>query len=198
MFSTCSTITTGFNYCNRSLLKKLNFLDLVCSVHVQGDFFDWSPLNVLCSGSHANWFRISLSVGGYKGFCTQTIQGGTSQKSHPVVTITTSFSYSNRSLLKKWHFLNLICAINVENKNRSLLLKFPLLKTWHFIDLVCSKHVVTITIGCIYSNMSLLKKWHFLDLMCAVYVETLRRDVYLSYLLSLKSGIIWTLYVQYM
>ena len=30
-----------------------------------------------------------------------------------VVTITTGFSYSNRSLLKKWHFMDLICAIYV-------------------------------------------------------------------------------------
>ena len=33
---------------------------------------------------------------------------------HLVVTITTGFSYSNRSLLKKWHFLELVCANKFE------------------------------------------------------------------------------------
>ena len=77
-----------------------------------------------------------------------------------------------------WDFLDLICAIHVETKNRSLLLKFPLLKKWHFLDLVCSTHVVTITIGFSYSNRSLLKKWHFLDLICAIYVVTMRTEIY--------------------
>ena len=69
----------------------------------------------------------------------------------------TWFSYSNRNVQKKWHFLDLICPIHVETEGRSFLLKFPLLKKWHFLDLVCSVHVVTLTIGFSYSNRSLKK-----------------------------------------
>ena len=29
-----STISTGLTYCNKSLLKKLDFLDLICVLHV--------------------------------------------------------------------------------------------------------------------------------------------------------------------
>ena len=66
------------------------------------------------------------------------------------VTITTEFSYRNRSLLKKWRFL----------------------------DLVCSVYLVTITTGCSYSNRSRLKKWHFLDLICAIYVVIITIEVF--------------------
>ena len=100
-----------------------------------------------------------------------------------VVTITTGFIYRNRSLLEKWHFL----------------------------DLVCSVCLVTITTGCSYSNRSLLKKWHFLGLICAIYVVTIRKEVFFvkSPLLKkwhhldlisnrslLKKGIFLTLYMQ--
>ena len=80
----------------------------------------------------------------------------------------TGLSYSNRSFLKKCHFLDLafsvpivIITIGVTYSNRS-----PL-KKWHFVDLICSILVVTFTIGISYSNRSFLKKWHFPDLVCA-------------------------------
>ena len=73
-----------------------------------------------------------------------------------VVTVTTGFSYRIRSLLKKWHFLDLVCLVYVVTittgcrySNRSLLIK------WHFkIEVVLVKS-------------ALLKKWHFLDPICA-------------------------------
>ena len=43
-----------------------------------------------------------------------------------------------------WDFLDLIYAIHVETKNRSLLLKFPLLKKWHYLELIASVYVVTV------------------------------------------------------
>ena len=64
-----------------------------------------------------------------------------------VVTITLGFSYSNRSLLKKWHLLHLICAIYVVTMKTDVYFVKPLLKKWHFSDLVCSGHVVIITTG---------------------------------------------------
>ena len=82
-------------------------------------------------------------------------------------------------LLKKKHFLELLCSVHVVTittgfsySNRSLL------KKWHFLDLVCSAHIETITTGCSYSNRSLLKKWHFLDLICAIYVVIIRIEVF--------------------
>ena len=42
-----------------------------------------------------------------------------------------------------------------------------LLKKWHYLGLVCSVYVVTMTNGLGYSNMSCLKKWHFLVLVCS-------------------------------
>ena len=92
-----------------------------------------------------------------------------------LVNITTGF---NRSLHKKWHFLNLKCLIHVKTKHRSLLPRYLLLKKWHFLDLVCSIHVVTIKVEFSYSNRSLLKKWHILDLICAIHVVTMRTEVY--------------------
>ena len=65
-------------------------------------------------------------------------------------------------------------------ENRNFLVKCPLLKKWHFLDLICSVHVGTITTGFSYSNRSLLKKWHFLDPICAIYVVTMRAEVYSS------------------
>ena len=101
------------------------------------------------------------------------------QKSHfldlvcsvQIVTITTWFSYSNRSFLKKWNFLDLIRSIHVETENKSLLFKFSLLKSWHFLDQVCPIHILTVTIG--FSSG-------------------------FSSGVSSKSGIFWTLYLQYM
>ena len=72
------------------------------------------------------------------------------------------------------------------------------LKMWHFLDIVCSVSIVTIAIELSYCNRSRLKKWHFLGLICAIYVATMRTEVYLSNLLSSKSGSIWTYYVEYM
>ena len=96
-------------------------------------------------------------------------------------------NYCNRSLLKKWHYLDLICSEHVVTittglsySNRSLL------KKWHFLDLVCSVYVVTITSVLNYSNWSLLKKWHFLDLICAIYVVTMRIEMLLFKLSLLK------------
>ena len=83
----------------------------------------------------------------------------------------TGFIYSNRSRLKKWHFLDLICSVHVvtiitglSNTNRSRL------KKWHFLNIICSVSLVTITFGVSCSNRSCLKKWHYLDLVCSVYV----------------------------
>jgi hypothetical protein len=117
------------------------------------------------------------------------------------VTIITYLSYSNRSLLKKWHFLDLVCSLLVltiisglSYSDRSLL------KKWHFPDLICavlnlfsvpfspqkvalfrpdmcntcSKHQNrNILVGC-----PLLKKWHFPDPICAIHVVTSRVEVY--------------------
>ena len=91
------------------------------------------------------------------------------------------------SLLKKWHFLDLVCLVHVVTittgssySNRSLL------KKWHFLDLLCSVHVVTITIGFNSSNRNLFKKCNFLDLICAIYIVTVKIEIYLSNPLSQK------------
>ena len=156
------TITTGSSYSNRSLLKKWHFLDLLCSVHVvtitiglncsnRSLLKKWHFLDLICaivsSKSGICWtlyVQYILEPWKYKFTCKiffpQKVAFLDLVCSVHVVTITTGSSYSNRSLLKKWHF--------------------P--------DLICSVHVVTITIGLNYSNRSLLKKWHFLDLICAI------------------------------
>ena len=83
--------------------------------------------------------------------------------------------------------------------------KSHLLKKWHYLDLLCVVKVVTITTGFTYStrsphkvafsgtsmssacsnhsnhsNMSPLKNWHFLHLVCAIYIATLKTKVYFT------------------
>ena len=69
-------------------------------------------------------------------------------------------------------FSGLICSVLIEPiiigvscSNRSRL------KKWHYLDLICSVHVVTMATGLSYSNRSCLKNWHFLDLVCAYKFE---------------------------
>ena len=139
---------------NRTVLKKGRFLDLVCALHVvinktgfiyskQSLLKMWHFLDLLCA-IYVATMRIEVYFVKKSSPSKSCISGP--NMFSLVVTITTGFSYRNRSLLKKWHFL----------------------------DLVCSVYVVTITTGCSYSNRSLLKKWHFLDLICAIYVVTMR------------------------
>ena len=140
------------------LLKKWHFLDLVCSVHVVTNTTEcshskqsllkmWHFLDLLCA-IYVATMRIEVYF--VKNPLPQKVVLSGPNMFSLVVTITLGFSYRNRSLLKKWHFL----------------------------DIVCSVYLVTITTGCSYSNRSLLKKWHFLDLICAIYVVTMRIEVY--------------------
>ena len=84
-------------------------------------------------------------------------------------------SYSNRSLLKNMAlYRHNMCNTCYNHENRSLLVYCPLLKKWHFLYLVCSVHEVTITPGLRYRNRSLLKKWNFPDLIRPLPVITMR------------------------
>ena len=81
------------------------------------------------------------------------------------------------SLLKKWHYLDLICSLYLNTITTGICYSNrTLLKKWHFSDLVCSGHVVTITTGFDYNNRSLHKKWNFLDLICSVHVVTITTE----------------------
>ena len=90
------------------------------------------------------------------------------------VIITTGENYSNRTHLKKRHFLDLICAIYVvAMRMEFFLVKSPLFKKRYFLDLICLVQVVTIITELSYIKRSLLKKFHILDLVCSVQVGTI-------------------------
>ena len=53
----------------------------ICDWLLHVDFFDWSPLYFLCSGSHENWLGISLSVDSYKEILyLENLEGGPVKK----------------------------------------------------------------------------------------------------------------------
>ena len=118
-----------------------------------------------------------------------------------VVTIISSLSYSNRSLLKKWHFLDLVCSLLVVTITSGLSYSDrSLLKKWHFPDLICavlnlfsalfSPQKVALSGPDMCNTCSnhqsrnflvecpLLKKWHFAHPICAMHVVTIRLEVY--------------------
>ena len=118
MFSTCIYHYKWVIYSNRICLKKWNFLDLVCSVHI---------FTITTGLSYRN--RISLKKWHFPDLvCTVH-----------VLTITTGLSYRNTSRLKKWHFPDVVCSVHVVTIITGLGYGNRIcLKKWHFPNLVCA------------------------------------------------------------
>ena len=92
------------------------------------------------------------------------------------VNIKLPLRYRNRCLLKKWHFLDIVCLVYLVTITTGLSYSnISFLKKWHYLDPVCSVHAVNIKTGLNYSDdRSHLKKWHFQDLVCWVHVVTIK------------------------
>ena len=110
-----------------------------------------------------------------------------------------AFSWPNMCL-KKWHFLDILCAVlNLNYALKKIAFSEPgnhhnwvklkqnkLTKKGPCLDLVCLVCIETITTGLSQSNRSGLKKWHFQDLVCSAHIVTITTGVSHSNRIGLK------------